>query len=375
MAEHDRTSSPRAKPSLGWFRFGRNSGSADAAPRETSEGAILGRVARESRRDLLDAISTFLIEQDLAITPANLAAACKAYSGASPNLMRRIAEKTANGERITQNWLDEVSKAGGDGDLQEGRARKLLQELDDSLTLFTRSTKDARTATTQYQSQLDQHIVQLDGIGEGVDVVSRLASLAGEMAERTRKAEAELRSSEEEAKGLRRRLNRAKRDAERDHLTGLPNRRAFEAELERQYSEAAKAMEPLSIAFCDIDHFKRINDNHGHDAGDRVLKVVAQVLEECSDKCHVSRHGGEEFVLLFRGVTPVEAKVRLDRAREGLAIRNLFNRETDQPFGTITFSAGIANVFAHDDPRNALKAADHALYRAKETGRNQIVVA
>jgi diguanylate cyclase len=195
------------------------------------------------------------------------------------------------------------------------------------------------------------------------------------MAERTRRAEEELRSSEQEAKGLRRRLNQARRDAERDHLTGLPNRRAFEAELERQHEEAGRAFEPLSIAFCDIDHFKRINDSHGHDAGDRVLKVVAHMLEECSDNCHVSRHGGEEFVLLFRGQSPAEAKVRLDDVRERLAGRSLLNRETDEPFGRITFSGGIAAVFAYDNPRDALKAADNALYEAKAGGRNRIVLA
>src|SRR5690606_907904 len=110
------------------------------------------------------------------------------------------------------------------------------------------------------------------------DMVQRLASLAEEMAERTRVAEADLKNSEQEAKALRRRLDKARREADRDHLTGLPNRRAFEAEFERQHAEASASHEPLCVAFCDIDHFKRVNDRHGHDAGDRVLKLIAQTL-------------------------------------------------------------------------------------------------
>jgi diguanylate cyclase len=103
--------------------------------------------------------------------------------------------------------------------------------------------------------------------------------------------------------------------------------------------------------------------------------MIAQVLAKSSnDNCHVSRHGGEEFVLLFRGLTPSEAKARLDAAREDLAARRLRNRETDEPFGQITFSAGVASVVAHPDPREALKAADEALYRAKQSGRNQVLV-
>src|SRR3546814_17737766 len=103
-------------------------------------------------------------------------------------------------------------------------------------------------------------------------------------------------------------LARAKRDAEVDYLTGLPNRRAFEALLERHYREAREQPVALSVAFCDIDNFKAINDAHGHDAGDRVLKVIADTLAQISnDNCHVPRPGGEEFMRRFRGLTPPPA--------------------------------------------------------------------
>jgi len=107
-----------------------------------------------------------------------------------------------------------------------------------------------------------------------------------------------------------------------------------------------------------------------------VLRLIADLLSGISDdKCHVSRHGGEEFVMLFRGCTLTEAKERLDRLRESLAERRLVNRHNDEPFGQITFSAGVADVFDHPDPRAALKAAHEALYGAKTGGRNQIRVA
>ena len=207
-------------------------------------------------------------------------------------------------------------------------------------------------------------------------IVSSLADLAKAMLERTRKAEDEMRRSEDEAKSLRRSLARAKRDAEVDYLTGLPNRRAFEALLERQYREARETPVALSVAFCDIDNFKAINDAHGHEAGDRVLKVIADTLAQISnDHCHVARHGGEEFVMLFRGLSPAEAAARLDDARERLADRRLINRKTDTPFGVVTFSGGVADLFGYPDPRAALKAADEALYRAKESGRNRVEIA
>lgn len=159
-------------------------------------------------------------------------------------------------------------------------------------------------------------------------------------------------------------------------ITGLPNRRAFELVFDQQFQLAQEEIEPLAVAFCDIDHFKQVNDRHGHETGDRVIQAVAQMLARISnDKCHVARHGGEEFVVLFRGISAEKAAERLDATRENLAQRNFVNRQTDDPIGRVTFSAGVANVFAYAQRRDALKAADQALYRAKAEGRNQICLA
>ncbi len=105
----------------------------------------------------------------------------------------------------------------------------------------------------------------------------------------------------------------------------------------------------------------------------QVIQAISQVLSRISnDKCHVARHGGEEFVMLFRGMTKFEAKEKLDQARRALSERRFVNRANDQPIGRITFSGGVADVFAYSDARAALRAADQALYRAKDLGRNRI---
>src|SRR3546814_9194245 len=160
-----------------------------------------------------------------------------------------------------------------------------------------------------------------------------------------------MRKSEDEAKALRRSLERTKRDAELDYLPGLPNRRAFELLLDRHHKEARAALEPLSVAFCDIDEFKKFNDLHGHEAGDRVIKAIADTLARISnDQCHVARHGGEEFVMLFRGLTPPEAAAKLDAAREALADRRLINRKTAHPFGPIPLPGRVAHPFRSGHP-------------------------
>lgn len=355
-----------------WLKRGTKSAENDGAA--SAPKGDVSRLAQESRRELLTAIGDFLLDNDLAVCPENLTAACNAFSGASPSLARGIAARTAAGERITEKWLREACADPGEQS-GEDASRRLSEELDRSLKLFARSTSAARSATSEYGVQLDRHVSQLTKLDVGGSAQD-LAALAQEMAERVRTAEAELRTSEREAKALRRRLNEARRDAERDHLTGLPNRRAFEAVLHQQYAEAKAAGDRLSVAFCDVDRFKLVNDLHGHDAGDRILKVIAKSFAAISDdKCHVARHGGEEFVLLFRGDSVRQAMEKLDDAREELAARRLVNRRTDQPIGQISFSAGVADVLAYAAPADALKAADEALLRAKDEGRNRVLAA
>ena len=332
-------------------------------------------LVREARQQLVGAIGAFLIDHDLDISAANLLIAHSAFSGINPRLARQIAARAMTSEGVTQQWLDELMEH--DPTLADrADLDRMVARLESNLETFHTNTKAARSATSEYGSKLEEHVSDLEQVQKTGELVSHLADIAEVMLERTRHAEEEMRKSEDEAKALRKSLARAKRDAEVDYLTGLPNRRAFEVLLERHYEEARAACEPLSVAFCDIDEFKKVNDIHGHQAGDRVIKLIADTLARISnDHCHVARHGGEEFVMLFRGLPPSEAATRLDEAREGLAERRLINRKTDQPFGQITFSGGVADVFGFGDARAALKAADEALYRAKENGRNRIELA
>ena len=330
----------------------------------------------EARRQLLDSIGNFLLKHDLEISAANLMTAHGAVSGTDQKLALMIDARLAAGERITQGWLDDITSEGDEYATYRAELEGLMAKLETGIESFTTTAKAAQSATGDYNTALEEHVEKLSAPKEPETALVDLADLAKAMLQRTRQIEDEIRKSELEAKSLRRSLAKAKRDADIDHLTGLPNRRAFEALLDAQYKEARAAVEPLCVAFCDIDHFKRINDTHGHETGDRVIKVIAQSLARISNQnCHVARHGGEEFVMLFRGMTPEEVFKVLDETRENLAQRKLVNRMNEEPLGVVTFSGGIADVFACADPRAALRAADVALYRAKAEGRNRILLA
>lgn len=360
---------------LDWLGLRRTHGALPAGRHAPPDGGGTRNLAQLARHQLISTIMAFLIDNDLEVSSSNLILAHAAFSGKNPLLARQITTRSQSANGISQQWLNELAEQDN---VQPDRADldRLMTRLETNLEAFHVHAKEARSVTSDYGTELEQHVDDLEQLQKTGRIVSSLADLAKIMLERTRKAEDDMRKSEDEAKALRRSLERAKRDAELDFLTGLPNRRAFEILLERHFKEARAACEPLSVAFCDIDEFKKVNDLHGHDAGDRVIKAIADTLARISnDHCHVARHGGEEFVMLFRGLTPTQAAEKLDDAREQLAERRLINRKTDEPFGQITFSGGVADVFGYGETRGALKAADEALYKAKAGGRNRIEIA
>jgi len=362
-------------------RLGRWFGISDTAPepsRSTDAAARDGRGAvdplRLASEQMLVEISEFIFRHRLPVDVHTMAAAFDYVSGQNRSFADMVDRRLAEGGQVTAEWLE---LALGQAARDEATAMTaMMSKLERSIGEFTKTTREARSATTDYRSALRSHVDELGEVGKAGAVITELASVARAMIERTQDIEQQMVRSERETKSLQRRLDEARRNAEMDHLTGLPNRRAFENTLTQQHDEARETNDMLCVAFCDIDKFKLINDTHGHEAGDRVLKVVAKCLAEISDeRCHVARHGGEEFVVLFRGISLDEAFARLDGTREALANRRLVNRATDTPFGRVSFSAGLADVLAHRDPRAALKAADNALYIAKQNGRNQIVLA
>lgn len=162
-----------------------------------------------------------------------------------------------------------------------------------------------------------------------------------------------------------RRMDQLKDAAGRDVLTGLRNRRGF-------LDAAAGALvsdRPSVIALIDLDHFKRVNDDHGHDRGDQLLTAFSDHLASALRRSDISaRWGGEEFVVLFPDTTPRQAReilLRLQSAMEAAAVFSLDG-------GSLTFSCGLAPVTAYEDLAEATRDADHLLYAAKDAGRNQI---
>lgn len=158
-----------------------------------------------------------------------------------------------------------------------------------------------------------------------------------------------------------------------DGLTGIANRRRFDTDLESVVGRASETKTPVAVAMFDVDHFKTFNDNNGHQAGDAVLRAVAEVIAaNLRSTDVVYRYGGEEFVALLPGSTVEDAYDVVERIR--LAVEcAAFEGQACQPGGTVTLSVGVAAA-PTGDAAMLVRAADIALYEAKTTGRNRVVV-
>ncbi len=186
-------------------------------------------------------------------------------------------------------------------------------------------------------------------------------------AEQQRVRSSELASALDEARS---RQVTAERLALEDPLTGLANRRNFDQLFDLAFQRAREENQPLAVAFCDIDHFKRINDRLGHTVGDEVLRRVGVLLRKvCRGSDLVARYGGEEFVLSLTGVEPEALAALGERIR-----RSVEEHPWDEihPDLRVTVSIGLCPQTADASPAGMLTGADRRLYEAKRSGRNRV---
>lgn len=338
---------------------------------------------------LIHAVLAFLEDQRLDPTPLNYSFAYHVVSEPAGALALEVARRTDGGIRLTGCEVEQLGTAidaatnvarpdagpvppaalaPADPDIAAAEA--LVTETLRQVAGFATMVSEIRTETRDFGRDL---AASADALQRSTRIdctdaaVAELARITAAMRARVEIAEARLEQATREASELREQLAAAHDDARRDPLTDLPNRRAFEEAVE------AAEREPRHIAMCDVDHFKAINDLHGHPVGDRVLRAIGSTLaRECSGHL-VARYGGEEFAVLLAGIGVGEARALLENARLAVGKRRYRLRESDTLVKGITLSAGLVTIAPGESLLSAIERVDALLYDAKRRGRNQQV--
>lgn len=163
--------------------------------------------------------------------------------------------------------------------------------------------------------------------------------------------------------------------ADRDGLTKIGNRRSFEERLSSEAARHGRYDQPLSMILVDLDHFKRVNDTHGHPAGDEVLREMAMLLGEgLRSSDYPARYGGEEFAVILPHTSREQAALLAERLRQRVAERE-FRTGASKDVLALTVSAGVASLPSGGSAQDLVLLADQALYVAKNNGRNRVVLA
>ncbi len=279
------------------------------------------------------------------------------------------------------NYLAELNSQLGDIRGVLGQGLDSLQRLDDSsqaLSSGLETTVKGIQNSVDSAKDLEQlkHVVndQLDDIRQALleyhqqrDQITK----DGPLLETIKQLLKRIDELESQSLAVQAELEEQRRKATHDLLTGLPNRAAYLERSDQEFQRWQRYGNPLSIAIADIDSFKRINDTYGHSAGDKVLQVIAKVLNKRIRKTDfIARFGGEEFVMLMPE-TDVQAGVKmLEKVRETIAGCPFHFKGEDVQ---ITSSFGVAEFSEGDTVDAVLERADKALYKAKEQGRNKVV--
>ncbi|MBI1365394.1 MAG: diguanylate cyclase [Alphaproteobacteria bacterium] len=206
-------------------------------------------------------------------------------------------------------------------------------------------------------------------------LLAALIETAAQATQRNQELENKLSVAIDNISRLRDSIEAIEQDAYTDYLTKLANRRRFEKFLNDAIEYAERDKEPLSLIICDIDYFKKFNDEYGHQIGDQVLKYVADVLRNnTKGRDLAARYGGEEFAIVLPNTTLKNAQTLAEQIRVRLAKKRLVNKAGNQDLGTITMSFGVAEHVGSTGAESLFERADQALYEAKAEGRNKVVI-
>ncbi|MDJ0740405.1 MAG: GGDEF domain-containing protein [Gammaproteobacteria bacterium] len=309
--------------------------------------------------------------------PHNYAVWYTYVSGENPALCEEIDRLIGAGEAFTPSVNAHLYRRFiSEQDL--GEVEQVRSELGVLIQEVSTSLRNAGKDAQAFEGVLDNFAGDVSDCSD----LKSISSLIGELIDETRNMRSNtttlhvhFEEKSREIENLQEQLQAERQRALSDPLTGLYNRTALFEHIETAIAAAEPAMPPSLIMF-DIDHFKRINDTHGHLIGDRVIRFVAQTLQKnIKGQDTAARFGGEEFTVLLPNTPANGAMAVAQTIRRIIETAQLVRADNKKPLGDITISAGVATFRNGEDVMDFIDRADRALYRSKKDGRNRVSAA
>ena len=316
-------------------------------------------------------------ECDVPSTPDNFELFYAYASGQTPAIAQAMGALIAARKPFTPELLLDLRMSC----LSSARAARAMDNfgtgLNDVIGAMLGKLETAGQQAVAYQDTLS---AASGALGDGNSpedmraLVNGLLAATRQMEERTRSLEGELKRSGEQVSDLRSKLDNVRKESLTDPLTNIANRKAFDNALNQAAEQMAQEPESVTLLLCDIDHFKKFNDNWGHQTGDQVLRLVANCLaENIKGRDTAARYGGEEFGVVLRGIGLEDATRVANQIRQTVEAKKLVKKSTGDVLGTITISIGVAQFAPGETAEAVIRRADACLYGAKRNGRNLVI--
>ncbi|MFK7791534.1 MAG: GGDEF domain-containing protein [Devosiaceae bacterium] len=298
-------------------------------------------------------------------------------AGFNPALNKRINEILRAGKKVDQASLEDIREeffgAGSFEERVDAVGGKLSGKVSEIMDLIN----DAAGQTSGYSDELKGASANLSETADEdkiKSIVAKLIAMTDDVEKSSRTVSDKLVESEKEIASLKEALESVRYEAMTDQLTGIGNRKRFDRAMEEAMLASDATSEPFSLLVCDIDHFKKFNDTHGHQTGDQVLRLVGSTIKSSvSAKDIACRYGGEEFCVILPSTKVGRATEVADAIRQAVMGKELVKRSTGETLGRVTISIGVAELNAEDTVSSIIERGDQCLYAAKNAGRNRVV--
>lgn len=327
---------------------------------------------QEQSPEYMKAAMRFMAKHGVTPNPATIAVWYDYVSGRDPGLIWAIDKTLKEKGKLTTASCEEIYEKYIGNQSEQKAFRRASDQLQNSLSEVRACIGEAGRDHGAYGKKLIGITTQLEDGGSAEEVAGLVRGILGEtrqVIEKNKALENRLAESSKEIDQLQDNLQQVRRQAMTDPLTGIPNRKYFDALLAEETEKAAEKDSALSLLFADIENFRAFKALYGAEIGDEVIKFVAGLLGQVLESGHtLARYGGEEFAIILPRSDSQDGLLMADRIRDYLASRKLKNLKTGERYGAISLAFGVAAYRSGEAAELFVRRASEALFSAKEKG-------